>query len=155
MQVVNLLAMMAFAGKAPIYFTYSRYKVRRGSSLARFYLYSITMLLARSPSKKLLLSARSFIRPVPSSQTAAVSAGFHLTWSKAALLTRTAQTVCAILLATAVTTTLKWRRCSNRAIQLLGELRPTMALAPIDEQGAPVTVTLIGDAKSLRPAAPT
>lgn len=46
-------------------------------------------------------------------------------------LARITQTVRAILLATAVTTTLMWRSCSNHTIQLHGALRPPMALAPL------------------------
>ena len=43
----------------------------------------------------------------------AVSVGFHLTWSKALPLTRTAQAVRASLLASAATTTLYGRRSNS------------------------------------------
>ncbi len=67
------------------------------------------------------------------SQAVARSTGFHLTWSKAFPLTRTAQTVRASLLSSASTITLYGRLSSSLTIQPLRWLLAictTLARAP-------------------------
>lgn len=81
-------------------------KLSLGLTPPRFYLHSITTLLACSPQN--VSVEHSAIRlSEPIHQAVGFWTGFHLTWSKAMPLARTAQTVRAILLATAATTTLK------------------------------------------------
>lgn len=106
MQGFHLLTKMAIRGLSS-YLSFGFVpKLTFGFTLPRFYRHSITTLLAGSP-QNVSVEHSALRLSEPMYQVVGISVGFHLTWSKAMPLARTAQTVRAILLATAVTTTLK------------------------------------------------
>jgi len=78
------------------------------------------------------------------------SMGFHFTKSKTAPFARTAQTVRAILLASATTTTLQCRRCSKFCIQLVFCDFAITALAPAISRVALVAERALGGNQLVR-----
>ena len=113
-----LLALMAFAGEAPVCTSGLMPCIPIGLPPLRFDLLTHHTSFLRALLQNDFL-AFDVLSSLWWSQAAARSTGFHFTWSKALPLTRTAQTVRASLLASAATTTLYGRRSNSLSIQPL------------------------------------
>ena len=113
-----LLALMAFAGEAPVCTSGLMPCIPIGLPPPRFDLLTHHTSFLHALLQNGFL-AFGVLSSLWWSQAAARSTGFHLTGTKALPLTRTAQTVRASLLASAATTTLYGRRSNSLSIQPL------------------------------------